>query len=101
MISYSIWIVDDEETIRDGVVLALETDYRVRGFGNAESAFEALPVEQPDLLLLDIGLPGMDGITALEKLRKEYPTLLVVIITAYEDTDTVISVMKLGAHDFV
>ncbi|MBL7176819.1 MAG: sigma-54-dependent Fis family transcriptional regulator [Desulfobacteraceae bacterium] len=101
MIPYSIYIVDDEEIIREGVTMALEADYQVEAFSTAESAMEAVKDNPPDLVLLDIGLPGMDGIEALEKIKELYPDILIIMITAYEDIKTVISAMKLGAHDYV
>jgi DNA-binding NtrC family response regulator len=100
-ISYSIYIVDDEKTITDGVTMALEDDYRIKAFSDAETAIEELKKETPDLILLDIGLPGMNGIDALCRIKDLYPDILVIMITAYEDVDTVLSAMKLGAHDYV
>jgi len=101
MISYTIYIVDDEETIRSGLAMALEDDYYVATFSNAEVAINAIKKEPPDLILLDIGLPGMNGVEALGEIKRLYPDMLVLMITAYEDIDTVISAMKLGAYDYV
>ncbi|MBW1888474.1 MAG: sigma-54-dependent Fis family transcriptional regulator, partial [Deltaproteobacteria bacterium] len=101
MISYSIYIVDDEQIIREGITMALEADYRVEAFSDAETAIEAIKKNPPDLVLLDIGLPGMDGIEALGKIKSLYPDILIIMITAYEDIKTVISAMKLGAYDYV
>jgi len=101
MITYSIYIVDDEETIREGITMALEADYRVEAFSTAETAIDAMKNDPPDLVLLDIGLPGMNGIEALRTIKNLYPDILVVMITAYEDVNTVISAMKLGAYDYV
>lgn len=101
MISYTIYVVDDEETIREGVTMSLETDYQVKAFSSSETAIEAMNNNPPDLVLLDIGLPGMDGIEALDKIKKLYPDILIIMITAYEDIKTVIAAMKLGAHDYV
>jgi DNA-binding NtrC family response regulator len=101
MISYSIYIVDDEETIREGITMALEPRYRVGAFSSAETAIEAIGKNPPDLILLDIGLPGMNGLEALGRIRALWPDVLVLMITAYEDIQTVISAMKLGAHDYV
>jgi len=100
-IRYHLFIVDDEPTIRDGITLALEDDYQITAFGNAEDALKALPQAPPDLILLDIGLPGMNGIEALAHIKAANPHILVVMITAFEDIDSVISAMKLGAHDYV
>ena len=60
-----------------------------------------MQTDPPDLVILDIGLPGMSGIDALKKIRAQHPQVLVIMITAYEDIDTVISAMKAGAHDYV
>ena len=101
MIDYRIFIVDDEPTIREGIELALGDTYTVMGFETAEEALQAIKQEPPDLVLLDIGLPGMNGIEALKRVKDSQPQILVIMITAYEDLDMVIASMKLGAHDYV
>jgi len=101
MISYSIFIVDDEETIREGLALSLETEYQAKAFQDAESAIEEIAQGPPDLVLLDIGLPGMSGIEALDKIKKQHPDLPVIMITAHEDIGTVVTAMKAGAHDYI
>jgi DNA-binding NtrC family response regulator len=101
MISYLIYIVDDEQTVREGISMALEADYEVEAFSTAEAALDAMKDNPPDLVLLDIGLPGMNGIEALPKIKTLHPEILVIMITAYEDIQTVISAMKLGAYDYV
>ncbi|MBW2305141.1 MAG: sigma-54-dependent Fis family transcriptional regulator [Deltaproteobacteria bacterium] len=100
MEKYTIYIVDDEAVARDGMALALEKRYRVRAFSTAEAALESLPDDMPELVLLDIGLPGMSGIEALEKIKERIPDTVVIMITAYEDVQTVVSAMKLGAYDY-
>jgi two-component system response regulator AtoC len=101
MVEYSIVVIDDEETIRQGIVMALETDYKIRAFGDAETALKAIGGAPPDLVLLDIGLPGMNGIEALDRLKSLCRDLLVIMITAYEDINSVVSAMKLGAYDYL
>ncbi len=101
MISFSIYVVDDEEVARDGISLALKKNYRVRSFPSAEAALEAMLSDTPDLVLLDIGLPGMSGLEALEKIKSLYPEIVVIMITAYEDVTTIVSAMKLRAYDYV
>ena len=100
MTSYSIYIVDDEEVIREGMLMALETNYQVKAFSSGESVLESLEKDTPDLILLDIGLPGMNGIETLRKIKSLYPTILIIMISAFEDIKTVISAMKLGAYDY-
>jgi DNA-binding NtrC family response regulator len=101
MKNFSLFIVDDEEIARAGITLALKKTYNVYGYGTAEDAIEALRDQQPDLILLDIGLPGMSGIEALHIIKTDFPDTLVIMITAYEDVQTVVSAMKLGAYDYI
>jgi len=101
MKNFSLFIVDDEEIARAGIALALKKTYNVDGYGTAEDAIAALQERQPDLILLDIGLPGMSGIEALQIIKTDYPDILVIMITAYEDVQTVVSAMKLGAYDYI
>ena len=101
MMTYSIYVVDDEKTAREGLALALKKNYTVQAFGFAEEAIDALNSAPPDLVLLDIGLPGMSGIDALKAIKHQHPDVIVIMITAYEDVKTVVSAMKLGAYDYV
>jgi DNA-binding NtrC family response regulator len=98
---FSLVLIDDEKTIREGISFALESDYHIRTFANAEDGLSAIKTEPPDLILLDVGLPGMNGIEALARIRELHPEMLVIMITAFEDSETVISAMKLGAYDYV
>ena len=100
MVAFSLFVVDDEESIRDAALLNL-TEHRVRAFASAEEAIAALGQEVPDLILQDIGLPGMDGVEALRRIRASHPEILFIMITAYEDVATVVEAMKLGAYDYV
>ena len=101
MTNYSVFVVDDERVAREGVTLALKKEYQVKAFASAEAVIDALESDPPDLILLDIGLPGMSGVEALKGIRKKYPEIIVIMITAYEDVETVLSAMKLGAYDYV
>ncbi len=98
---YSLFIVDDEDTIRRTLAIALEGRYRLADFPDAESAVAAARVDPPDLVLLDLGLPGMSGIEAIPVFRAIAPEILIVVITAYEDVKSVVSAMKGGAYDYV
>ncbi|MGC8495314.1 MAG: sigma-54-dependent transcriptional regulator [Syntrophobacteraceae bacterium] len=98
---FSLFVVDDEESIRKGLSFSLQKLYRTSGFSTAETALEALASEQPNLILLDVGLPAMTGIEALKVIRNAYPEIIVIMVTAFEDIQTVIAAMKLGAYDYV
>ena len=102
MTSYSIYIVDDEAVARNGLKLALKKkNYHVQAFESAESGLKAIDENPPDLVLLDIGLPGMSGVEALEIIKARHPEVIVVMITAYEDVPTVVSSMRNGAYEYV
>ena len=98
---YTLYVIDDESSITEGIQLALDRSYRIVTFSDAESAIEALKNDPPDMVLLDIGLPGMNGIAALKQIKALCSDMLVIMITAYEDIETVVSSMKLGAYDYV
>jgi DNA-binding NtrC family response regulator len=96
-----VLIVDDEPLVREGISLALRKDYRVKAFSSAEDAIESMLSNPPDMVLLDVGLPGMSGIQALDKIKQIHPDVIIIMITAFEDVDTVAAAMKLGAHEYI
>lgn len=100
--SPTILIVDDEISI----VKALSGLLSDEGFGvlNASNGYEALQqihTASPDLVLLDIWMPGMDGIETLKAIKKESPYLQVVMITGHGTIETAVQAIKLGAYDFI
>lgn len=101
MIAYTLFVVDDEESIREAVTFGLKRLYTVHPFASAEEALAAAGKTPPDLILLDIGLPGMSGIEALAEIKRIHPAVLVIMITAVEDIETVVAAMRAGAHDYV
>ena len=102
MTAYTIYIVDDEAVARKGLCLALKKkQYVVKAFESAEKVFDAMQNTVPDLILLDIGLPGMSGVEALKRIKKRFPDVIVIMITAYEDVQTVVSAMKYGAYEYI
>jgi DNA-binding NtrC family response regulator len=96
-----ILVIDDEPLIGEGIAAALEDAYRVMAFDAAEPALAALGRMAPDLVLLDIGLPGMGGLEALAQIRRHDADLPVVMITADRDVATVVAAVKQGAWDYV
>lgn len=87
--------------VRTGIAPALKKHYQVKAYASAEDAIKAMENSPPDLVLLDIGLPGMSGIEGLQEIKQLYSETLVIMITAYEDVETVVSAMKLGAYEYV
>lgn len=97
-----IAVVDDEASLRRAVMKSLETrGMRVLSFSDARLCLEALPEESVTLVISDISMPGMDGITFLKEARAQYPTLPILMISGYADIPTAIECVKLGAYDFL
>ncbi len=97
----TVLIVDDEKSARDGLVRALRRDYHVFAAENGTSALEVLASQKVDVLLSDVRMPGMDGITLMRRALVNHPELTVIILTAYGDVDMAVEAMKNGATDFM
>ena len=97
-----ILVVDDEYLIRWTLQQNLEKEgYEVLLAETGEEALDKLQEEAPDLMLLDIKLPGMDGYEVLERGLKVDPGIITIMITAFEDVENVVRAMRLGAFDYV
>ncbi|MBM3292948.1 MAG: sigma-54-dependent Fis family transcriptional regulator [Candidatus Aminicenantes bacterium] len=100
--SDAILIIDDEPVIRDvlGQLLASE-GYDVAAASSGEEGLQSYGLRRPDLVLLDLLMPGLDGIEVLKVLKRQNPRALVIIITAYASVESAIEAMKIGAYDYV
>jgi two-component system response regulator AtoC len=97
-----ILLADDEPTIRLSIADALEdAGHTVRTAKDGADAWEVLIDEPIDLVLTDIRMPRMDGITLFRRIRSEYPTVDVILMTAYAEIDDAIAAMKDGALDYL
>ena len=99
-----IWCVDDDSTIREIEVYTLEqTGFEARGFSDGTSVLEALKTELPDLIVLDIMMPEMDGLEVLRKLRaeEEYKNIPVIMATAKGTEMDKIGGLNSGADDYL
>ena len=100
--SHQILIVDDQEDIRRSLTGILEDEgYQVLTADNGTEALEIAREEVPDLVLLDIWMPGLDGIQTLERLKNLLPDLTVVMMSGHGTIETAVKATKLGAYDFV
>jgi len=97
----NVLIVDDEVGARESLRMILKNDYGVSLAKNAEEAFLQIREHSPDIILLDIILPDLDGLKVLEKIKQSEPDVIVIMITATKTVKTAVEAMKLGAYDYV
>jgi len=97
----TILIVDDEPASRYALKRALESRYRLVDADSAAAARAALLAEQPDLLLLDVVLPGEDGLTFLKWLRQQGHEVPVLMVSALDTAKTAVEALQLGAADYL
>jgi DNA-binding NtrC family response regulator len=99
--SRSVLIVDDEVGARESLKMILKSDYEVFLARDAEEGFLQIKVHSPDVILLDIILPDLDGLKVLERIKQSDPDVIVIMITATKTVKTAVEAMKLGAYDYV
>jgi len=96
-----ILIVDDEKNTREGLSRALRDEYAVASVENGQKALEWLETRQADVVLSDLRMPGMDGLTLLSRLLTRDPKPILILLTAYGNIETAVEAMKRGAYDFL
>src|ERR1700733_13003397 len=97
----TILIVDDEPAARYGLRRALESKYRIAEADSAETARGALATEQPDLVLLDVVMPGQSGIAFLQWMREQGNDVPVLMVSALDNAKTAVEALQLGAADYL
>ncbi len=99
-----ILVADDHLIIRQGLRLILETQEGFELVGEAADGAEAVRLcseLRPDVVLMDLRMPGMDGLTAIERLRAEQPVIAVVILTTFNEDDLMMRGLRLGAKGYL
>jgi NarL family two-component system response regulator YdfI len=97
-------IADDHLIIRDGLRLIFDNVPEIELVGeanNGQEALDAIDELGPDVVLMDLQMPIMDGITAIEKLRQTHPELAVIILTTYKEDDLMFRGLAAGAHGYL
>jgi len=104
MAKIRVLVTDDHAIVRDGIcaLLALTGDIEVVGVAaNGRDALEMVAKLSPDIVLMDVVMPLMDGLEATRRVRKEYPETKVIVLTQYEDREYVLPVIEAGASGFI
>ena len=99
-----ILIADDHLIIRQGLRLILETENDFEFVGEASDGNEALTLckkLKPDVVLMDLRMPNMDGLTAIERLRVDQPNIAVVILTTFNEDELMLRGLQAGAHGYL
>jgi len=99
-----VMITDDHLIVREGLRLILETADGIEVIGEASDGAECLrlvPALKPDVILMDLQMPRMDGITAIGHLRREHPDIAIVILTTFNEDDLMIRGLQAGARGYL
>lgn len=95
-------VVDDENEICEFLKSFFEErNYTVSVATSGEDALEAMKQEKPQVVLLDIKMPGMDGVQALREMKTKYPKVKVIMVTAIETRDKIEECLRLGADNYI
>ena len=100
----SVSIVDDEKELRESIKTFVDGSPGFRcnsSYSNAAAALAGLPKENPDVVLMDINMTGMDGIECVERLKTVMPEIQIVMLTVYEDTDKIFKALSAGASGYL
>ena len=102
---YRIILVDDEEEVRKSIIRKIkweENGFLVAGDAeNGEDALEKIEALEPDLILTDIRMPYMDGLTLAERVRQKYPSMKIVIFSGYDDFEYAKQAIKLNVTEYI
>lgn len=99
-----VLICDDQEIVCEGLQLILSSDAEIKVVGQAHNGLEALelmPIVQPDLVLMDLKMPVMNGILATRKIREKYPEVRVLVLTTYDDDEWLFDAVRAGASGYL
>lgn len=97
-------IADDHQIFREGVKLVLEDDPSLKLLGEASSGIELMEMLirlKPDIILMDVKMPGMDGLEATKEIKKLYPRIRILILTMYDDPQFIIHLLQAGANGYL
>ena len=100
--SYKILIIDDEEVVLDSCAAILEgSDYQLATASDGTNGLKLVQEFQPDLVFVDLKMPGMPGLEVIERIHALDPTIVTVVITGFATVSSAVDAMKFGAYDFL
>src|ERR1700727_2619083 len=100
----SVMVVEDDRGLREQLVQILGTAADIKCLGAYSSAEKALPnilEKRPDVVLMDIKLPGMSGIQCVAEIKKVVPEMQIIMVTVYEDSERIFRALKAGANGYL
>lgn len=100
----NVLVVDDQEELAEEIGEILRTDEALAFVGTASDGFDALekiPQLSPDVVLLDIRMPNMNGVVATSRIKEEYPNVKVLILTTFDDSDYILNAINNGASGYL
>src|SRR5689334_17060206 len=100
----TVCIVEDDRETRENLVELVGGAAGLRclgGYSTGEAALRNIPIEQPDVALVDINLPGMNGIECVSRLKMQLPALQVIMLTTYEDSELIFNSLRAGAKGYL
>lgn len=100
----NVVIVDDQKIVREGIKMILSLDNEINVIdeaGNGKQLFEVLSTKMPDIVLMDIRMPVMDGVEATRLIKERYPSIKVIILTTFNEDEYIFKGLKNGADGYI
>jgi DNA-binding NarL/FixJ family response regulator len=103
-LSIKVAIADDHKIFRDGIRMALKGKEYLKILWEAENGkdlMHKIKLKKPDVLLMDIRMPEMDGVNAISLIRKEFDDIKIIVLTMYDDQEMITKMMEMGANAYL
>ncbi|WP_052000960.1 response regulator [Gracilibacillus halophilus] len=104
MMKTTVVIADDQQMICDGleVILMMEGDFEVLGsFQNGQDVIDFVQTQQPDVILMDIRMPGIGGIAATHQIKQMHPSIKIIMLTTFSQDEYMLEALKSGANGYI
>jgi DNA-binding NtrC family response regulator len=102
MTTKTIMVIDDDKDLRESIIEILEdNDFTIIGCESAEVALQKIKIETPHLIIVDNMMPGMGGMAFIPLVKNNYPSTMIIMITAFSTVDNAVAALKSGADDYL